>query len=67
MAMRERTDETCRRLLGDHALEHRVPFLAALLVGVTSSRYVIVSGALADMTRERFTQDLTASISALPS
>ncbi|MGW0757926.1 TetR family transcriptional regulator [Streptomyces sp. NPDC002814] len=65
MAMQERTNATYRRLLGEHALEHRVPFLAALLVGVTFSRYVIRAGALAEMSAERFTVDLTASIHAL--
>ncbi|MFQ6147111.1 TetR family transcriptional regulator [Streptomyces seoulensis] len=64
-AMQERTDETYRRLLGEHALEHRVPFLAALLVGVTFSRYVIRAGALAQMSAERFTEDLTAAVQAL--
>ncbi|MFJ8006711.1 TetR/AcrR family transcriptional regulator [Streptomyces fagopyri] len=65
IAMQQRTDETYRRLLGAHALEHRVPFLAALLVGVTFSRYVIRAGALAEMSTERFTEDLTASVDAL--
>ncbi|WP_055588417.1 TetR/AcrR family transcriptional regulator [Streptacidiphilus griseoplanus] len=64
-AMEERTNETYRRLLGGHALEHRVPFLAALLVGVTFSRYVIRAGALAGMSAERFTEDLAGSIDAL--
>ncbi|MGW3635347.1 TetR family transcriptional regulator [Streptomyces sp. NPDC005122] len=65
IAMQQRTDETYRRLLGEHALEHRVPFMAALLVGVTFSRYVIRAGSLAEMSAERFTEDLTASIDAL--
>ncbi|MEU6346528.1 TetR family transcriptional regulator [Streptomyces sp. NPDC046977] len=65
VAMQERTDATYRSLLGEHALEHRVPFLAALLVGVTFSRYVIRAGALAQMSAEHFTEDLTASIHAL--
>ncbi|MFF4974356.1 TetR family transcriptional regulator [Streptomyces sp. NPDC001083] len=65
IAMQQRTDETYRRLLGAHALEHRVPFMAALLVGVTFSRYVIKAGSLAEMSAERFTEDLTVSIDAL--
>ncbi|MEU1498920.1 TetR family transcriptional regulator [Streptomyces sp. NPDC005732] len=65
IAMQQRTDETYRRLLGAHALEHRVPFMAALLVGVTFSRYVIKAGSLAEMSVERFTEDLTVSIDAL--
>lgn len=65
VAMQERTKATYRRLLGEHALEHRVPFLAALLVGVTFSRYVVRAGDLAEMSAERLTVDLTASIQAL--
>ncbi|MGW6796842.1 TetR family transcriptional regulator [Streptomyces chartreusis] len=65
VAMQERTKATYRQLLGEHALEHRVPFLAALLVGVTFSRYVLRAGALADMSAERLIVDLTASIHAL--
>jgi hypothetical protein len=65
VAMQERTKATYRRLLGEHALEHRVPFLAALLVGVTFSRYVVRAGDLAEMSAERLTVDLTASIHAL--
>ncbi|MFF8593848.1 TetR family transcriptional regulator [Streptomyces sp. NPDC015220] len=65
LAMQERTDETYRRLLGEHALEHRVPFLASLLIGVTFSRYVIRAGALAEMSAERFTDDLTSAVRAL--
>jgi hypothetical protein len=63
--MQERTKATYRRLLGEHALEHRVPFLAALLVGVTFSRYVVRAGDLAEMSAERLTVDLTAAIHAL--
>ncbi|MFF1605152.1 TetR family transcriptional regulator [Streptomyces mirabilis] len=65
VAMQERTKATYRRLLGEHALEHRLPFLAALFVGVTFSRYVIRAGDLAEMSVERLTVDLTASIHAL--
>ncbi|MFF5279865.1 TetR family transcriptional regulator [Streptomyces sp. NPDC000133] len=65
MAMQERANVIYRQLLSEYALEHRVPFLAALLVGVTFSRYVLRVGALADMSAERLTVDLTASVHAL--
>lgn len=65
VAMQARTDETYRRLLGEYALEHRVPFVAALLIGVTFSRYVIRAGALAEMSEEHFTKDLASAIDGL--
>ncbi|MFG2476296.1 hypothetical protein [Streptomyces fagopyri] len=39
--------------------------MAALLVGVTFSRYVSRAGALAEMSAERFTEDLTTATAAL--
>ncbi|MFI1834431.1 TetR/AcrR family transcriptional regulator [Streptomyces olivaceoviridis] len=65
VAMQERTDEVYRRLLDEHDLRHRLPFVAALLVGVTFSRYVVRAGALAEMSAEELTADLTASLEAL--
>jgi hypothetical protein len=63
--MQERTDEVYRRLLDDHGLRHRLPFVADLLVGVTFSRYVVRAGALAEMSADDLTEDLTASLDAL--
>ncbi|MEU2226751.1 TetR family transcriptional regulator [Streptomyces sp. NPDC018347] len=65
VAMQERTTEVYRRLLDDYEVRHRLPFVAALLVGVTFSRYVLRAGALAEMSAERLTEDLTASLEAV--
>jgi hypothetical protein len=65
VAMQERSDEVYRRLLDEHDMRHRLPFVAALLVGVTFSRYVVQAGALAEMSAEQLIADLTASLEAL--
>ncbi|WP_046733281.1 TetR/AcrR family transcriptional regulator [Streptomyces humi] len=65
VAMQERTDAVYRRFLDAYDLEHRLPFVAALLVGVTFSRYVVRAGALAEMSAEQLTADLTASLEAV--
>ncbi|MFI6357996.1 TetR family transcriptional regulator [Streptomyces sp. NPDC050743] len=64
-AMEDLTSTTYGRLLNADAVEHRLPFVAGLLIGVTFSRYVVKAGALAEMSRESFTEHLAQSLDAL--
>jgi AcrR family transcriptional regulator len=65
LAMQESTTEVYRELLGEEALKSVVPFLAALLIGVTFSRYILHSGELADLPSDAFRKHLENAVRAL--
>lgn len=65
VAMQEATADVYRQLLGPAALESTVPFLAALLIGVTFSRYIVCRGALAEMSTAQLRKHLETSVRAL--
>jgi AcrR family transcriptional regulator len=65
VAMQESTAVVYRDLLGDEAVATAVPFLAALLVGVTFNRYILRSGALAEMPVSEFTEHLETTVRAI--
>jgi AcrR family transcriptional regulator len=65
VAMQESTADVYRDLLGEDALTSVVPFLAALLVGVTFNRYIVRSGALSTMSAAEFRKHLGAAVRAI--
>lgn len=65
LAMEEAAADVYQRLLGPAALESAVPFLAALLIGVTFSRYVVRRGALAQMSSAQLRQHLEDAVRGL--
>lgn len=65
VAMQEAALQVYRRVLGVERAEAVVPFLGCLLIGVTFSRYVVGSGALAEMEADTLRRYLEAAIRGL--
>jgi AcrR family transcriptional regulator len=65
VAMQESSIEVYGDLLGREVAESVVPLLGSMLIGVTFSRYIVRSGALAEMTTDELRGSLVRAISAL--
>ncbi|WP_313895960.1 TetR family transcriptional regulator [Streptomyces sp. YIM 98790] len=59
LAMREKSADAYRTVVEGPGVEERIDQLAAHLIGVTFSRYVVRSGPLAEMPPERLVRHLT--------
>ncbi|GAA0448449.1 TetR family transcriptional regulator [Paractinoplanes deccanensis] len=64
-AMRLESVTAYKKVLAGRDVGERVDLLAALLIGVTMSRYVLADGPLAAMTPERLARHLTGALEAI--
>ncbi|WP_336206364.1 TetR/AcrR family transcriptional regulator [Nonomuraea sp. LPB2021202275-12-8] len=62
VAMRERSTESYRAIITSPDADERIDLLGAHLIGVTFSRYVVRTGALAEMTPEELVRHLTRTL-----
>ncbi|MDQ1484479.1 MAG: hypothetical protein QOJ62_172 [Actinomycetota bacterium] len=65
VAMQESSIEVYGELLGREVAESVVPLLGSMLIGITFSRYIVRSGALAEMTTDELRDSLVRAIRAL--